>query len=106
MLDAAAGGTLMAKTEGEAHDLIEEMTLINYQWFTKRRQLKRVGDKFDVGALALLTVEMDAMTQRLDRLNVNAVNAYASSSTCDSCGSRGLLIVILPSWEPLCPILY
>ena len=27
------------------------------------------------------------MTQRLDRLNVNVVNAYVPSPTCDKCGS-------------------
>jgi len=32
MIDAAAGGTLMSKTEDEAYNLIEEMTLNNYQW--------------------------------------------------------------------------
>jgi len=30
MIDAAAGGTLMSKTEEEAYNLIEEMTLNNY----------------------------------------------------------------------------
>jgi len=32
MIDAAAGGTLMSKTEEEAYNLIEEMALNNYQW--------------------------------------------------------------------------
>jgi len=31
MIDAAAGGTLMSKTEEEAYNLIEEMALNNYQ---------------------------------------------------------------------------
>jgi len=31
MIDAAAGGTLMSKTEGEAYNLIEEMALKNCQ---------------------------------------------------------------------------
>ena len=33
------------------------------------------------------------MTQRLDRLNVNVVNACGASLTCDSCGSCGHVIV-------------
>ena len=31
-IDAAAGGTLMNKTEDEAYNLIEEMALNNFQW--------------------------------------------------------------------------
>ena len=37
-----------------------------------------VGSKFDVDAFTLLIAKMDAMTQRLHRLNVNAVNSFAS----------------------------
>jgi len=62
MIDAAAGGTLMSKTEEEAYNLIEEMALNNYQWSSERGQRKRVGGKYDVNALTLLTVKMDAMT--------------------------------------------
>jgi len=32
MIGAAAGGTLMSKTEEEAYNLIKEMALNNYQW--------------------------------------------------------------------------
>jgi len=37
-IDAAAGGTLMSKTEDEAYNLIEEMELSNFQWSTERAQ--------------------------------------------------------------------
>ena len=30
---------------------------------------------------------MDAMTQKLDKLNVNAVNSCVPSACCDRCGS-------------------
>jgi len=43
MIDAAASGTLMSKTEDEAYNLIEEMSLNNYQWSNERGQPKRVG---------------------------------------------------------------
>ena len=36
--------------------------------------------------LTLLSAKVDAMTQRLDRINVNAVNS-SSSSPCEICGS-------------------
>ena len=74
MIDAAARGTLMSKTEEEAYNLIEEMALNNYQWSNERGQPKRVGSKYEIDALTLLTAKMDAMTQKLDKLNVHAVN--------------------------------
>jgi len=86
MIDAAAGGTLMSKTKEEAYNLIEEMALNNYQWPSERGQPKRVRGKYDVDALTLLTAKMDAMTQKLDKLNVNAVNSCAHPPLCDRCG--------------------
>ena len=38
IIDAAAGDTLMNKTEYEAYNLIEEMTLNNFQWSSERTQ--------------------------------------------------------------------
>jgi len=35
-IDAAVGGALMNKTEDEAYNLIEEMTLNNFQWSTEQ----------------------------------------------------------------------
>jgi len=87
MIYVVAGGTLMSKIEDEAFNLIEEMTLNNYQWSNEHGQLKRVGGKFDVSALTLLTAKMDAMTQKLDRLNVIIVNSCALSPSYDRCGS-------------------
>jgi len=67
--------------------LIEEMKLNNCQWSSEHSQPKRVGGKFDIDALTLLPAKIDAMTLKLDRLNVNVVNSCASSPTCDKCGS-------------------
>jgi len=87
MIDVAAGGTLMSKTEEKAYNLIEEIALNNYQWSNERGQPKRVGGKYDIDSLTLLTAKMDAMTQKLDKLNVNAVNSCTPSPLCDRCGS-------------------
>ena len=77
----------MSKTEDVAYNLIEEMALNNYQWSSERGQPKMVGGKYDINALTLLTAKVDAMTQKLDKLNVNAVNSCAPSPLCDRCGS-------------------
>ena len=86
IMHAATDGTLMNKTEDEAYNLIEEMALNNFQWSTKRGQPKQVGGKLEVDALTLLSTKVDAMTQRLDRMNVNAVNSNALP-LCEICGS-------------------
>ena len=87
MIDVAAGGTLMSKIEEEAHNLIEEMALNNYHWSNERGQPKKVEGKYEIDALTLLTAKMDAMTLKLDKLNVHAVNSCAPSPLCDKCGS-------------------
>ena len=58
--------------------MIEEIALNNFQWSTERGQPKRVGGKLEVDAVTLLSTKIDAMTQRLDQMNVNAVNSNAS----------------------------
>ena len=77
----------MGKTEEEAYNLIEEMALNNFQWSSERGQPKRVGGKYEIDALTLLTAKMDAMTQKLNKLNVHAVSSYAPCPLCDKCGS-------------------
>jgi len=84
--DAAVGGTLINKTEDEAYNLIQEMALNNFQWSTERGQPKRVGGKLEVDALTLLSAKVDAMTQWLDRMNVNVVNSSAPPP-CEIYGS-------------------
>jgi len=78
----------MSKTEDEAYNLIEEIVINNYQGSNKRGQAKSIGGKFDVDALTLLTAKIDGITQRLDKLNVNAMNSCALFPTCDKCGSH------------------
>ena len=64
-IDATASGTLMNKTKDEAYNLIEEMSLNNFQWSIKWGQPKRVGGKLEVDALTLLSAKIDAMTVRM-----------------------------------------
>jgi len=84
-VDAAAGGSLMNKTEDEVYNLIEEMTLNNFQWSNEQGQLKLVGGKIEIDALTLLNAKVDAMTQRLERLNVNVVSSSAPPPSCEIC---------------------
>ena len=81
MMVTAVGGTLISKTKDEAYNLIEEMALNHFQWANEGGKPNRVGGKFDVDALTLLTAKMDVMTQRFDRLNMNVVNSCVPSPT-------------------------
>jgi len=76
----------MNKTEDEAYKLIEEMALNNFQWSIERGQPKWVEGKLAVDALTLLSAKVDALTQRLDQMNINAVNSSAPFP-CEICGS-------------------
>ena len=64
-IDAAAGSTLMNKTEDKDYNLIDEMTLNNYQWSNERSQPKRVGGKLELDAISMLSTKVDAMSQKL-----------------------------------------
>ena len=50
----------MSKTENEAYNLIEEMTLNNFQWCTERAQPRQVRGKVEVDAITLLSAKVDA----------------------------------------------
>jgi len=67
----------MKKTKDEAYKLIEERHSTTSNVSTELGQPKWVGGKLKVDALTLLSPKVDAMTQRLDRINVNAVNSSA-----------------------------
>jgi len=86
-------GTLISKTEDKTYNLIKEMAVNNYQGSNECEQPKRVGGKFDIDALILPTAKMDAMTQWLDRLNVNAGSSYVPSPTCGRSGFYDLVTV-------------
>jgi len=85
-IDTTVGGTLMSETKDEAYNLIEEIALNNFQWSTGWGQPKWVRGKLEVDALTFLSAKVDAMSQRLDRINVNAVNS-SSPPLCEICGS-------------------
>ena len=71
----------MSKTEEEAYNLTEEMALNNFQWSNERAQPKRVGGKYELDAITLLIIKMNAITQKLDKLNVHAIDSCAPFPT-------------------------
>jgi len=83
----------MNKIEDEAYNLIEEMALNNHQWSNERGQPKRVGGKLELDAIALLNTQVDAVSQRLERLKVNVTSSNVPSLSCEICGSVNHLTV-------------
>jgi len=86
-IDVEAGGTLMNKTEDEAYNLIDELTLSNYMWSNERSQPKRVSSKLELYAISMLSTKVGATFQRLEWLNVNSISSSMPSLTCEICGS-------------------
>ena len=76
----------MSKIEDEADNLIEEMAPNNFQFCAEQAQPKWVGGKLEVDVITLLSAKVDAMSKRLDQMNVNVVNSSAPSHS-EICGS-------------------
>jgi len=75
----------MNNTEDKACNLIEEMALNNYQWSNGTSQPRRVGGKLEVDAISLLSAKVDAMSQKLERLNVNSISSSTPFPSCKIC---------------------
>ncbi|XP_075518300.1 uncharacterized protein LOC142552410 [Primulina tabacum] len=54
-VDAAAGGTILAKSPEQAYDLLEQMTINSYQWPSERAGVKRTAGVYAVDPITSLT---------------------------------------------------
>ncbi|GKV46238.1 hypothetical protein SLEP1_g53237 [Rubroshorea leprosula] len=84
MFDAAAGGSLMSKHADEGYNLIEEMASNSYQWGSERSHIKKNAGIYGVDAFTALTAQIEALNQKLTRMNVSTIQA--TSINCDLCG--------------------
>ncbi|GKU89688.1 hypothetical protein SLEP1_g3794 [Rubroshorea leprosula] len=89
MLDAAAGGSLMSKHADEGYNLIEEMASNSYQWGSEkwgleRSHIKKNAGIYGVDAFTALTAQIEALNQKLTRMNVSTIQA--TNINCDLCG--------------------
>ena len=83
-LDAAAGGSLMSKSEAQARALIEEMALHNYQYGNPRGRTKGM---YEMEAIQMLTAKLDQISHKMENMNVNPISAGQVS--CGACGMSG-----------------
>lgn len=89
LVDVAADGVILNETYQEAYNLIEEMSLNNYQWSKEQATLvlKNILGKLEVVSLTLFSAKVNVMSNRLEKLNVNLIAASSSSNpTCEICG--------------------
>ncbi|XP_073035330.1 uncharacterized protein [Primulina eburnea] len=68
-VDAAAGGTIFAKSPAQAYDLLEQMTINSYQWPSERSGVKRTAGVYAVDPITSLTAQVSALTTQIAAMN-------------------------------------
>ncbi|XP_073063971.1 uncharacterized protein [Primulina eburnea] len=68
-VDAAAGGTIFSKTPDEAYDLLEQMTINNYQYPSERSGSRKPAGVYVVDPIASLTAQVSALTTQIATMN-------------------------------------
>ncbi|GKV04420.1 hypothetical protein SLEP1_g16575 [Rubroshorea leprosula] len=87
IIDAAAEGNLMNKTEEDGYKLLDEMASNSYQWTNDRATKKGVG-LHNVDAFTSLSAQIFALNKKLDNLGASAMS-ISSNSCCELCGQFG-----------------
>ena len=74
----AAGDTIISKTLEDALDLFKEMANTQSLWSNERTITKKDG-AIEVDNLTMLNAKLDALTKRMDKVNMNAVSTLSFS---------------------------
>ena len=78
LIDATAGGALMAKSYNEACELLERMANNNYQWPTKRViAARRVAEVYELDAISTLSAQVATLSKKLDSVNLSTVGVHS-----------------------------
>ncbi|XP_075481199.1 uncharacterized protein LOC142521912 [Primulina tabacum] len=79
-VDAAAGGTIFAKSPEQAYDLLEQMTINIYQWPSERSGVKRTTRVYVVDPITSLTAQVSALTTQIAAMNKVSTSETESPS--------------------------
>ncbi|XP_073307190.1 uncharacterized protein [Primulina huaijiensis] len=79
-VDAAAGGTIFAKSPAQAYDLLEQMTINSYQWPSERSGVKRTAGVYAVDPITSLTAQVSALTTQIAAMNKVSTSETESPS--------------------------
>jgi len=93
-VDAAAGGALVNKNYTTTYALIEDMAHNHYQWTNERAitastTSKKEAAMYEVSNFDHLVAKVDALTQKIEKMNVSAVTPTFVSPHCEICGVFG-----------------
>ncbi|XP_075504552.1 uncharacterized protein LOC142541991 [Primulina tabacum] len=80
-VDAAAGGTIFAKSPEQAYDLLEQMTINSYQWPSERAGVKRTAGVYAVDPITSLTAQVSALNTQIAAMNKVSTSETESPST-------------------------
>ncbi|XP_073051239.1 uncharacterized protein [Primulina eburnea] len=68
-VDAAAGGTIFAKSPAQAYDLLEQMTINSYQWPSERSGVQKTAGIYTVDPITSLTAQVSTLTTQIATMN-------------------------------------
>lgn len=85
MLDAAVGGSLGSKQLTAAFTLIEDMASTGHQRSSERNKLEKAIGNYEVDALTKLAMQVEAISKRLDKMQVQP---QASVMSCETWSSQ------------------
>ncbi|XP_063948053.1 uncharacterized protein LOC135152152 [Daucus carota subsp. sativus] len=84
-IDAASGGSVMAKSTEEARTLLDEMASNDNYPYSDRNQSKK-GGKYEVDSITMLNTTMQAVVKKIEQLDAKIAPTVAS---CEICGVQG-----------------
>ncbi|XP_063938129.1 uncharacterized protein LOC135147973 [Daucus carota subsp. sativus] len=85
-IDAASGGSVMAKSTEDARTLLDEMASNDNYPYSDRNQPKK-GGKYDVDALTMLTSSMKELANEIKELKSGSSSTVALCEICDTQGN-------------------
>ena len=63
LINATARGAFMGKTQDEAYEHLEEMTMSNYQLSSERTVLKKPARVYELDFIAVLSIQVASFTK-------------------------------------------
>ncbi|XP_075507431.1 uncharacterized protein LOC142544256 [Primulina tabacum] len=79
-VDAAAGGTIFAKSPAQAYDFLEQMTINSYQWPSERSRVQRTAEVYAVDPITSLTAQVSALTTQIATMNKVSISNTEGAS--------------------------
>ncbi|XP_073049675.1 uncharacterized protein [Primulina eburnea] len=79
-VDAAAGGTIFAKSPAQAYDLLEQMTINSYQWPSERSGVQRTTGIYAVDPITSLIAQVSALTTQIATMNKVSTSNFEGPS--------------------------